>query len=45
MGTLEIVCEEDMECEYCMEKHRNGDCIIGKIPDSTPLDYVVGIDD
>jgi hypothetical protein len=43
-GLLESVSEEDMECEYCVEKHRNGDCIIRRIADSTPMEFVVSED-
>jgi hypothetical protein len=34
-GTQETVREEDMEGEYCVERHRNGDYILRMTPDST----------
>jgi hypothetical protein len=30
---LEVVVEEDLECQYCDKRHRNGDCRLPNLED------------
>jgi hypothetical protein len=37
-GILEEVVEEDLECQYCDKKHRNGDC---RLPSMEDIEMVI----
>lgn len=32
-GILEVVVEEDLECQYCDKRHRNGNCRLPNLED------------
>jgi hypothetical protein len=32
-GILDVVVEKDLECQYCDERHRNGDCRLPNLED------------
>ncbi len=38
-GILEEVAEEDLECQYCDKRHRNGDC---RLPSMEDMEMVIG---